>query len=77
MTNTLLGLLLPMVLVSCAAASQDGPATVDGVPQRTFSLFNGKDLTGWKADVPAKDTKPDAPDSFIVRDGMLVSRGGT
>ena len=39
------------------------------------SLFNGKDLSGWKADVPLKDTKPDAPDSFIVRDGKLVSLG--
>ena len=39
------------------------------------SLFNGKDLSGWTADVPLKDTKPDAPASFIVRDGMLVSLG--
>ena len=39
------------------------------------SLFNGKDLSGWKADVPLKDTKADAPDSFVVRDGKLVSMG--
>ena len=39
------------------------------------SLFNGKDLSGWTADVPLKDTKPDAPASFIVRDGKLVSLG--
>ena len=45
------------------------------VPDHVFSLFNGKDLTGWEADVPEKDTKKDAPDSFIVRDGMLVSKG--
>lgn len=42
---------------------------------QAISLFNGKDLTGWTADVPLKDTKPDAPDSFIVRDGKLVSLG--
>jgi hypothetical protein len=42
---------------------------------QAISLFNGKDLSGWKADVPLKDTKPDAPDSFIVRDGKLVSLG--
>lgn len=38
-------------------------------------LFNGKDLTGWHADVPAKDDNPDLGPSFIVRDGMLVSLG--
>ena len=45
------------------------------VPDRIVSLFNGRDLTGWKADVPVKDANPDAPDSFIVRNGMLVSLG--
>jgi hypothetical protein len=45
------------------------------VPDRTIQLFNGRDLSGWTPDVPAKDTNPDAPDSFIVRDGMLVSLG--
>jgi len=38
-------------------------------------LFNGKDLTGWTADVPAADGKADAPPGFIVRDGKLVSLG--
>lgn len=42
---------------------------------RTQSLFNGKDLTGWKPDIPAADDKPDIEPSFIVRDGMLVSKG--
>ena len=41
----------------------------------THTAFNGKDLSGWKPDVPAKDKDPAAPDSFIVRDGMLVSLG--
>jgi hypothetical protein len=45
------------------------------VPTRVMPLFNGRDLTGWKADVPEKDTKPSAPDSFIVRNGLLVSLG--
>jgi hypothetical protein len=39
------------------------------------SLFNGKDLAGWHADVPALDDNPDGPKPFIVRDGMLVSLG--
>jgi Domain of Unknown Function (DUF1080) len=38
-------------------------------------LFNGKNLDGWSADVPAKDLDPNAPPSFIVRDGNLVSLG--
>jgi hypothetical protein len=45
------------------------------VPDRVIQLFNGRDLTGWWPDVPTKDTDPAAPDSFIVRDGMLVSLG--
>lgn len=40
-----------------------------------FSLFNGKDLSGWHADVPAKDKDPGVKPSFIVRNGMLVSMG--
>jgi hypothetical protein len=45
------------------------------VPDRVIQLFNGRDLSGWWPDVPTRDTTPDAPDSFIVRDGMLVSLG--
>ena len=40
-----------------------------------ISLFNGKDLTGWKPDIPAADKKGNLPLSFIVRDGKLVSMG--
>lgn len=39
------------------------------------ALFNGKDLTGWAADVPKADKEPGIAPSFIVRDGMLVSLG--
>lgn len=41
----------------------------------TVSLFNGKDLTGWTADIPDADKNPDVKQSFIVRDGNLVSMG--
>ncbi len=41
----------------------------------TISLFNGEDLTGWHADVPAVDENPDTTEAFVVRDGMLVSLG--
>jgi Domain of Unknown Function (DUF1080) len=40
-----------------------------------IALFNGKNLEGWYADVPAADGKEDKNPSFIVRDGLLVSLG--
>ncbi len=39
------------------------------------ALFNGKDLTGWSADVPQADKDPVISPSFIVREGLLVSMG--
>ena len=44
-------------------------------PDAKFSLFNGKDLKGWHADVPEMDTNKAARMPFIVRNGMLVSLG--
>jgi hypothetical protein len=42
---------------------------------KAISLFNGKDLSGWHADVPEMDTNTSAKNPFIVRNGMLVSMG--
>jgi hypothetical protein len=42
---------------------------------KPVSLFNGKDLSGWHADVPAMDTDKIVKSPFIVRNGMLVSLG--
>lgn len=39
------------------------------------SLFNGRNLQGWHADVPEQDTNKMARNPFIVRDGLLVSLG--
>jgi hypothetical protein len=39
------------------------------------NLFNGTDLTGWHADVPAMDKNPDTINPFIIRDSLLVSLG--
>lgn len=44
-------------------------------PSDGFSLFNGLDLAGWTADVPAADNNPSIRPSFVVRDGLLVSMG--
>ena len=65
---------LPLALLASLAslATASDPAVV---PDRVTPLFNGKDLSGWAADVPARDTDKNAPDSFVVRDGMLVSLG--
>lgn len=72
----------PILLVGCAIivtpllALAQQPSTPEAiVPTKVVSLFNGKDLAGWSADVPEKDKNPDAAASFIVRDGMLVSLG--
>ena len=42
---------------------------------KPIALFNGKDLSGWKADIPKADKNPDIEPSFIIRDGKLVSKG--
>ena len=48
-----------------------GPAAESG----PISLFNGRDLAGWHADVPQMDSDATAKTPFIIRDGMLVSLG--
>lgn len=50
--------------------SEDAPEN-----EKTISLFNGKDLSGWHVDVPKQDENPDLDPTFIVRDGKLVSLG--
>jgi len=63
-----------MLLVALLAAGV-GQANQPITPDHVIPLFNGKDLSNWEPDVPAKDNNPDAPPSFIVRNGMLVSLG--
>lgn len=59
-----------IIAFTIAATAFFGVATA----QPGYSLFNGKDLAGWHADVPAMDTS-DAKSPFVVRNGMLVSLG--
>ena len=42
---------------------------------KPISLFNGRDLNGWHADVPEMDTNTAAKTPFITRNGLLVSLG--
>lgn len=46
-----------------------------GQQPKPVSLFNGKDLVGWHADVPEMDKDKKARMPFVVRNGMLVSLG--
>jgi len=63
----------PALLVTfLASLAASDPAVV---PDRVTPLFNGKNLDGWEVDVPARDRDGNVPDSFVVRDGMLVSLG--
>jgi hypothetical protein len=65
-----------MRLLFLALASGLAAGAPDAVvPDRPLALFNGRDLSGWEADVPETDRRPEAPASFVVRDGLLVSRG--
>lgn len=57
-------LLVLLILPSEADAAKKGK-----------SLFNGRDLTGWHADVPAMDNDAAVKSPFIVRNGLLVSMG--
>jgi hypothetical protein len=74
MRSAIYSMVLTVGLTS-AAAAQTATASPATSPRKVTSLFNGKDLKGWKADVPARDTDPKAPDSFVVRNGLLVSLG--
>ncbi|MEP6737182.1 MAG: DUF1080 domain-containing protein [Chryseolinea sp.] len=38
-------------------------------------LYNGRDLSGWHIDVPDRDKDSTLKESFIIRNGLLVSMG--
>ena len=62
---------LALLSLSCIAAC----GSVESSTPDTIRLFNGVDLTGWHADIPAADERAKLPASFVVEDGVLVSRG--
>ncbi|GAA5496762.1 hypothetical protein Rhal01_02947 [Rubritalea halochordaticola] len=70
--NTILAcaFVLPVTVLAESPKAPDTAAT-----DKTIKLFNGKDLKGWRPDVPAADHNKDTKPSFIVRDGKLVSMG--
>ncbi|MBL8738792.1 MAG: DUF1080 domain-containing protein, partial [Planctomycetes bacterium] len=58
-------LLLVSVCAGCVGTTSREP----------LRLWNGVDLAGWHADVPAADNGKAVPPSFEVRDGVLRSNG--
>jgi hypothetical protein len=66
---------IPLVFLVLSVVAAPPQTAQPITPDRTIALFNGKDLSNWEADVPKKDTDPNAPASFVVRNGMLVSLG--
>ncbi len=69
-------LLLRSLLVFLIATSSLNSATAQvAAPVASQSLFNGKDLAGWHADVPDLDKNPKGVQPFVVRNGLLVSLG--
>jgi Domain of Unknown Function (DUF1080) len=70
-------LLAVFVLMSCWSGCQPPSKTETQVALQSpvISLFNGKDLSGWHADVPDMDKDTTLKSPFIIRDSLLVSMG--
>lgn len=65
----------PFLILAACVAMALGPASPAASQRQPQRLFNGKDLTGWHADVPAADTNSRLRSPFVVRNGVLVSLG--
>jgi len=63
-----------LIFAACVASAL-GSSRCPSQRQQARTLFNGEDLAGWHADVPAADTNPRLRSPFIVRNGMLVTLG--
>jgi hypothetical protein len=64
------------IAATAPARAGQAPAADQAVsPDKVIALWNGKDLSNWEADVPAKDKDPNVPASFQIRNGVLVSMG--
>jgi hypothetical protein len=63
----------PVVALAATAAFAQLRGSA-GPSASSRSQFDGRDLAGWHADVPAADSNP-AARAFVVRDGKLVSLG--
>jgi hypothetical protein len=73
MRTTTFAAALALLLTARLVGAEVAPAA--RAPSKVMKLWNGKDLSGWHSDVPARDSDGKLPDSFIVREGNLVSLG--
>ncbi|XOV93377.1 MAG: DUF1080 domain-containing protein [Bacteroidota bacterium] len=73
MRNLLILVFGLVLLIQCV--EKKASEAPNGSQDQSIALFNGKDLTGWHADVPALDDTDTLPFPFIVRDSLLVSLG--
>ncbi len=64
-----------LILLAILILFTTGCSENNATEEQSIELFNGKDLTGWHADVPALDETDTLPFPFIVRDSLLVSLG--
>lgn len=63
-------LLIAAALTGCASFRGSSSGAQEAQP-----LFDGESLEGWHVDVPEADGKPEIEPTFVVREGVLVSRG--
>lgn len=68
----ILTIIATCILGCKSPANQESSAELSPVSTR---LFNGKDLSGWHADVPDMDKDSTLKSPFIIRDSLLVSLG--
>jgi Domain of Unknown Function (DUF1080) len=70
-------LLIKHSLVAATFALAAIAARAEGPEPGFKSLFNGRDLTGWRQGASALAGKTESPDHrFAAKDGILVIRGG-
>jgi 3-keto-disaccharide hydrolase len=65
----------PFLILAVCVATAFGSTSPCASQRQPQSLFNGTDLTGWHADVPAADSNVRLRSPFVVRNGVLVSLG--
>lgn len=64
-----------LIIILVLGALTQHCSTPTSNKNESINLFNGKDLSGWHADVPDMDKDSTLKLPFIVRNGMLVSLG--
>jgi hypothetical protein len=64
-----------LIMITLLLGCQNKQETITANESISYSLFNGRDLSGWHIDVPEMDRDSTARNPFVVREGLLVSLG--